>query len=215
MPNPWEKDWSGHTVVQTPRGQGIVGPSLAERQGIETAGQIEAAGGKKRAEAQSEAQINLPEARYIAEEAKKQVAGLINHPGFKGSVGFRSLPGILSQQEGAFLSGLAGGSNEAGFKSRLDQLKGSAFLQAFQGLKGGGQITEIEGAKGTAARNRMNTATSEHEFRQAADDYVNAVNENMHLLEMKSQGKFNQYQAPKQNQPQSVDELLNIYLQAK
>lgn len=215
MPNPWEMNWSGHTIVQTPRGHGIVGPSLAEKQGIETTGQIEAAGGKKRAEAQIEAQINLPEAKLIAEEAKKQVAGLINHPGFKGSVGFRSLPGWLSQQEGAFLSGLAGGSNEAGFKSRLEQLKGGVFLQAFQGLKGGGQITEIEGTKGTAARNRMNTATSEHEFKQAADDYINAVNENMHLLEMKSQGKFNQYMPPKQEQPLSVDELLNIYSQAK
>ena len=59
MPNPWEKDWSKHTIVQTPRGQRPLGQSTAAKQAIETSGQIEAAGGKKLAEAESEAKLNL------------------------------------------------------------------------------------------------------------------------------------------------------------
>ena len=58
---------------------------------------------------------------------------------------------------------------------RMDQLKGSAFLQAFEILKGGGQITEVEGKKATDAINRMSISTSENEFRQAAQDFLSIV----------------------------------------
>lgn len=56
------------------------------------------------------------------------------------------------------------------FGSRVEQLKGQAFLQAFQMLKGGGQITEIEGKKATDAIGRLDSG-------QSADDYRNALTE--------------------------------------
>jgi len=53
----------------------------------------------------------------------------------------------------------------------FEQIGGGAFLQAFNTLKGGGQITEKEGEKGTAAINRMKLATSEKEFINASRDF--------------------------------------------
>lgn len=55
-------------------------------------------------------------------------------------------------------------------KSRIDQLKGNVFLQAFAALKGGGQITELEGKKAEQAMGRLNTLTNEADFRDALNE---------------------------------------------
>lgn len=55
-------------------------------------------------------------------------------------------------------------------KGRLDQIKGAVFLQAFESLKGGGQITELEGIKAEQARARLSTAVSEEDFRVALQE---------------------------------------------
>ena len=44
------------------------------------------------------------------------------------------------------------GTGSKRFGTRAAQLKGQAFLQAFEALKGAGQITEMEGAKAEAQR---------------------------------------------------------------
>jgi len=56
-------------------------------------------------------------------------------------------------------------------KGRLDQVIGKAFLQAFQSLKGGGQITELEGEKAQAAEARLSTAQKPEDFREALREY--------------------------------------------
>lgn len=55
-------------------------------------------------------------------------------------------------------------------KGRLDQIKGAVFLQAFEALKGGGQITELEGIKAEQARARLDTAVKEEDFRIALQE---------------------------------------------
>jgi hypothetical protein len=80
------------------------------------------------------------------------------HPGFEMTVGATLLPGAR----------FVPGSPAADFQARFDQLKGESFLQAYETLKGGGQITNIEGEKGTQAINRMSLAQSEKEFIDAA-----------------------------------------------
>ena len=61
------------------------------------------------------------------------------------------------------------------FDVRLDQLKGQQFLQAFESLKGGGAITEIEGKKATDAIARMDAASSEAEFTKAAREFQSVI----------------------------------------
>jgi hypothetical protein len=87
------------------------------------------------------------------------------HPGFETAVGFSFLPGAR----------FVPGAPAADFQARFDQVKGGAFLQAFETLKGGGSITNVEGDKGTAALNRMGLAQSEKEFVQAAREFQDVV----------------------------------------
>lgn len=68
------------------------------------------------------------------------------------------------------------GTPQYRFGTRADQLQGQAFLQAFESLKGGGQITEIEGQQATRAIGRLDTA-------QSANDYRDALLELRGLLE--------------------------------
>jgi len=49
----------------------------------------------------------------------------------------------------------------------MEKIKGGLFLQAFASLKGGGQITELEGQKATQAAARLNEAQSPPAFRDA------------------------------------------------
>ena len=83
------------------------------------------------------------------------------HPGFETVVGFTMFPGAR------FIEG----TDAAGFDAYFKQMEGQAFLQAFETLKGGGQITEIEGTKATAALSRMKRSTNEVEFVKAAREF--------------------------------------------
>ena len=59
------------------------------------------------------------------------------------------------------------GTEAYDFGSRVDQLQGQAFLQAFNTLRGGGQITEVEGRKATEAIARLDPRLGEEAFRSA------------------------------------------------
>jgi len=62
------------------------------------------------------------------------------------------------------------------FQSRIDQTMGESFLEAFGALKGGGQITEIEGQKATQAITRLgNTRMNEDDYREAVKELKNIV----------------------------------------
>lgn len=69
------------------------------------------------------------------------------------------------------------------FNAAHDQAVGAAFMQAFATLKGGGQITEKEGEKATAALTRMNLAQSEVEYIRAAREFQREVKNVLNLAE--------------------------------
>jgi len=121
-----------------------------------------------------------------AESTLKEVDALLNHDGFTDSVGLKGLSakgwGILPFVDDAPMSGTAA----ADWKARYDQLQGKGFLAAFETLKGGGQITQIEGEKAQNAINRMNTAQSEEDFILAARDFQSAVR--IGIEKLKAQG---------------------------
>ena len=97
--------------------------------------------------------------------AKGQVVekGTAAHPGFKAAVGASSLVPTMP------------GSKAADFEARLAEIQGGAFLEAYNTLRGGGSITEVEGQKATQAITRMSTAQSEKEFIDAARDFQNVI----------------------------------------
>ena len=128
---------------------------------------------------QALAQQVLPKVLETAAQTLSQIDSLIGkrddkgnllkdqtpHPGFQDVVGATYLPGAR------FIHG----TSAADFQSKFDQIKGGAFLQAFEILKGGGSITNIEGEKGTSALNRMSTSTSEKEFVDAAREFQDII----------------------------------------
>ena len=95
-----------------------------------------------------------------ADDALSVLNKAINHPGRLAATGVSSYLG----------GGIIPGTEGRNFSAVLDQIKGVAFLQAFSNLKGGGQITEIEGKKATDAIARLDTAQSEGEFLQSLKD---------------------------------------------
>jgi hypothetical protein len=84
------------------------------------------------------------------------------------------------------------GTDATNFKTVVDQIGGAAFLQAFESLKGGGQITEVEGKKATDAMARLNTAQSDAEFKESLNE----------LRQIMAQGQARLGGAPAQ-QPQA------------
>jgi hypothetical protein len=67
------------------------------------------------------------------------------------------------------------GTAPADFQVLLDQIGGQQFLQAFESLKGGGQITEVEGRKATEAMARMNPRQSEEAFLRGVNEFQSIV----------------------------------------
>jgi trehalose-6-phosphatase len=104
-----------------------------------------------------------------------QAAGAA-HPGFENAVGTTWKPGFR------FIPG----TDAADFQSLFEQVKGSAFLEAFNTLKGAGAISEKEGEKATAARTRMSAAQSENEFVKAAREYQDVIRKGVQVMQQKS-----------------------------
>lgn len=86
------------------------------------------------------------------------IDGLLSDSGLDSAVG---TTGAITQYMGSLAP------EAARARSRIQQIQGQAFLQAFESLKGGGQITEVEGAKAEAAIARLNTTQSPDDFRAA------------------------------------------------
>lgn len=118
--------------------------------------------------AAGQAEVDYPKTEFTAQETVDLVDELIDHPGMKDVVGFPDNPLVMK--------GLIPGTAAADFRARLNQLTGRTFMEIFPTLKGGGQITEVEGEKGQQSINRMSSATSEKEFIDAANDFKREVN---------------------------------------
>ena len=156
--------------------------------------------------AQAQGAIDLPKAVASAKETDYLIKNLIGdaqvdakgnivipkdgakpHPGFSSAVGANITPGAE----------YIPGSSTAGAVSLHNQLTSKAFLEAYQNvLKGGGSITEIEGAKGTAALLRAQRATSEAEYiksvREFQQHYNNAIQAKQQFLSGGSQAQQGQ-----------------------
>lgn len=161
-------------------------------------GQIAGAkeGAKTEAETRTKAALDAPRIIQNAETALRLSDELVKHPGFEQAVGKSSMFGIQKIP----------GTDARDFMNRLDQVKGSAFLEAFNSLKGGGQITEIEGKKATDAIARMDNSTSESEFKQAIKDYQDIIKKGVGRAKMNAKPV-----GPVADPSPSVDSLLEKY----
>lgn len=124
-------------------------------------------GAQTRAQEEAKARVqkeqDAPGAIDKANEALNVINMALDHPGLNYAVGLSSILPIPP------------GTDAADFEAILDQLKGKAFLEAFESLKGGGHITEIEGQKATEAMARLSRKQSEAGFKTALRELANTL----------------------------------------
>jgi hypothetical protein len=126
------------------------------------------------------------------------VQDLLNHPGMEEAVGTLA----KSNYEPNFF---AEGHPSRDFITKYKQLAGKIFLSAFAGLKGGGQITELEGQKAQEAASSISRTLSADQLRAAMRQYMND-------LVAQHQRLIIQYQNTKaQSEPQPLpDDILTF-----
>jgi hypothetical protein len=140
--------------------------------------------GKKLAENKVEAERALPGAIATAEQTLTLIDEMIGDAKVNPKTnkieipkaGRRPAPGF-TDYVGAGVPGMRflEGSDAASYERRQLQIEGKTFLEAFESLRGGGAITEVEGAKGQQAISRMNKAQSEVEYVKAARELQEVV----------------------------------------
>jgi hypothetical protein len=130
---------------------------------------------KERADAQARANREAMEKRAgVMDEiasTRTMITSMLEHPGFSGSVGMKNASYLFGMKEEPI-----SGTKEADFYPYIKQIRGGAFLKAFERIKGGGQITEIEGEKATDAIIRAQTSQSEEGFRKSMADFLDVIN---------------------------------------
>jgi hypothetical protein len=148
---------------------------------------------EKIGQAQGTAITNLPQVQGAAERALATINQIERHPGKAYGVGAVGIiPGIP-------------GTAQRGFIALVDQAKGQAFLEAFNALKGGGAITEIEGQKATQAIARLDRAQSPEDFDAALNDLKGVISSGLQRAKgMASTGGRPQAQQPTQPQGAAV-----------
>lgn len=118
-----------------------------------------------------EAEEELPRLEAQSQYILDTVDQLLAHPGFDNRYGFTSLGGFL---------GAIPGTDAAGAGSLIKQVEGQVFLEAYEKLKGGGVITEIEGQKATQAIARMtDRGIHPDEARAAAAEFKKIIEDGL------------------------------------
>lgn len=121
--------------------------------------------------ATGEAKAALPGAEMTANMVAKQIDELKSDP-------------YLDRMVGSFDSRLPNITSDAArVQGKMNQIQGGAFLQARNMLKGGGAITDFEGAKAEDAFARLQTAQNEGDYRKALDDFNEAVQMGLRKLQ--------------------------------
>jgi len=147
-------DWeSAEVSLKTPTQKGRVRGAEAEA--------------KVRAEDKAKASVAIEETRNTARIMTEDIRTALEHEGMSSVVGMPSTGKLMRY---------VGGSPEAGFQGLHDKIQSEAFTQMFEKIKGGGSITEREGEKATEAFSRLDTALSEKEYRQVAEDLIKEIN---------------------------------------
>ena len=161
----WARDQGGNIIVQRDPSSGAFAPLALPVAGSKTGQEIDSAARQKQA------------AIATAADSIAVLDKAINHPGRSTASG---LSGYLDPRN------YIAGTDARNFQTLLAQIKGKAFLQAFETLKGGGQITEVEGKKATDAIARLDTTQSDEEFKSALEELRGIMAKGYERLAQKS-----------------------------
>lgn len=142
------------------------------------------AAGTATGKADAEAAIDLPKSEIRAETALGTLDKMLNHPGLPGAVGMKGPAQLFGMKDKPLA-----GTREADFVALVDQASGTAFLEAFQELKGGGHITEIEGQKAEQAVARIrDRGQTEEAYKEAILDLQGIIKKGIERKRSAAQG---------------------------
>lgn len=144
-----------NTVTGEPIGNSIPKEVRAEER--------EKALGKGEGEATVQATADLPNAIAKAEQSLALIDTIRNDP---------ALAGITGMFQGRLPPLTQAGTD---LNTKIENLKGKVFLEAFESLKGGGQITEREGVSAQAAMARLDRAQSRDAYVEALDELAGII----------------------------------------
>jgi hypothetical protein len=155
----------GFKLVDVPEGFELAGPEgVAESR----------AAGTEQGKVRGGAAANLPQAEFQVQNVQTAVNGIINDP---------YLPNMTGPVN-SMLPNVTG--DAARFKSKVEQLKGQAFLGARQALKGGGQITDYEGQRAEAALLRAEMAQNPQDFIAAMQEFQMHMERGLEILRLQA-----------------------------
>lgn len=128
--------------------------------------------------ARGKAAFDIPRVEEMSRRLTQQINDVESDPNLDGVTGWQAkFPTVFSKS--------------IDVEQKISQLGGGAFLQAFEALKGGGQITEIEGEKATNALARLTELRqSDAGFRQSLADFKREV-QSLVILARKKAGVLN------------------------
>lgn len=123
----------------------------------------------------ADAVADLPKSEIRAQTALDALDRMESHPGFSGAVGMKGPSQLFGLRDKP-----VAGTDAADFVALAEQVSGTAFLEAFQELKGGGHITEIEGQKAEQAIARIrNLDQSEGAYKEAIGDLRSIIKQGL------------------------------------
>lgn len=152
-------------AVQTALPEGVT-PDLAVKA-------AETARGTVLGKAEGEAVTGLGGAVAKAEQAIGLIDQIANDPALE------SITGMIQGNIPAGTPILGGGQAGVDLSVKIEQLQGKVFLEAFEALKGGGAITEVEGQKAEQALARLNRAQSTEAYKKALEELKGIINNGM------------------------------------
>lgn len=126
----------------------------------------------------AKAKAAIPTVELNEKYLLKNIDDTVSHPGKQAALGWKSyFP-------------TAHGSEAHGFEQRLNQTNQRAFLQAYETLRGAGQISEREGQAATAALSRASKAQNVKEFDDAMAEFRSYVIDASNAARRKAAGNF-------------------------
>lgn len=158
---------------------------------------VSEAAARERGKGLGEAQVGLPAALQAASSITNNIDAVIDDPHLGYMTGWQSA-GPLK-----YLPNTPWGNDT---EAKIKQLQGQNFMQAFSSLKGGGQITEKEGEKATAAIARLeNMGQSDAGYLQALHDARKEIHDLSNLARVRA-GQAPVAYVPKGEQKPSKEE---------
>jgi len=159
------------------------------------------ASAEKQGTMQGEAAFNLPLVESNVRTMLDSIGALKSDPALADRYG----------NPGSYFPPITG-TEGARVQSRINMVKGQVFLDAFNSLRGGGQITEIEGIKAEQAKSRLQDQhLSREDAIAAANELIDIVNRGLSVARKRATMAPTLPSRPGGAPAASVEDLLKMY----